>query len=93
VNESRSSEADERFATRLGEEIRAVLGPSITLDVVAVGGHGPVSLVATCLVNGEPRDITGEGATLLEASRNLINAAAELRLADAWTRLEASSRG
>ena len=57
---------------------------------MTVTGTRPVSVSAECLVDGHPRTVTGEGATLLDASRALIRAAAELRLADAWARLEAS---
>ena len=84
------NEADERFAARLGEEVRKVLGPVLTLDGVQVDGAGPVTLTAVCVAAGTRHTVGGEGETLLEASRALVQSAAELRLADAWTRREAS---
>ena len=85
------NDADERFASRLADEIRGVLGPTIELDRVVVDRTGPTTVIAECVIDGDRRDVAGEGPTLLEASQALIRAAAELRLADAWTRLEASS--
>jgi hypothetical protein len=90
MSEVRLPDADARFAARLGEEIRGVLGPAIELDGVTVMGEGPVSLIAACRVDGRRHDVVGEGATLLDASRSLIRAAAELRLTEAWSALEAS---
>lgn len=86
------NEADERFAARLGEEVRKVLGPVLELDEVRVdGGSGPVTLTAVCIAAGTRHTVHGRGGTLLEASRALVQSAAELRLADAWTRLEAAN--
>lgn len=84
------NEADERFAARLGEEVRKVLGPVLELDEVRVDGSGPVTVTAVCVAAGTRHTVRGEGGTLLEASRALVQSAAELRLADAWTRLEAA---
>lgn len=88
MSETRLPDADQRFALRLAEEIRGVLGPAIVLDGVSVRGTGPVSLAAACRIDGRRRDVVGEGATLLDASRALMRAAAEVRLGEAWSALE-----
>ena len=80
-------DANERFAQRLADELSGVLGVGIALQMVSVEGETPVAIRATCLVDGQIRDLTGTGATILEASRDLIRAAAELRLAAAWWRI------
>lgn len=84
---SAMTEAQAQFAGRLAEEVQAVLGPSITIEIVAITGEGPVSIVADCRTDGRLDAIVGRGATLLDASRDLITAAAELRLGAAWQRL------
>ena len=81
------TEAQSQFADRLAEEVQAVLGPTITMESVAVTGDGPVTIVADCRTDGRLEAIAGQGATLLDASRAVITAAAELRLGAAWQRL------
>lgn len=81
------TEAQAKFADRLAEEVQAVLGPSITIETVTITGEGPVTIVADCRTDGRLDAIAGRGATLLDASRDLITAAAELRLGAAWQRL------
>ena len=81
------SEAQTRFAERLSEEVEAVLGPSGAIDTVTISGDGPVTIVTACRIDDRIHEMAGEGATLLEASRALITAAAELRLSAAWHRL------
>jgi hypothetical protein len=85
--EQAMSEAEARFAERLAEEVQAVLGMGLVIDSVSLAGEGPVAILATCLVDGQTRDLAVQGETLLDASRELIRAAAELRLAAAWSRL------
>ena len=80
-------DANERFAERLAREVEGVLGVGIALDDVSLEGESPVSIHATCLVDGQLHELVGTGPTILEASRDLIRAAAELRLASAWWRL------
>lgn len=84
-----SAEANARFGERLAREIEGVLGVGIAADALDVEGDGNQSATigAMCLVDGQPRVLTGHGASLLEASRDLIRAAAELRLAAAWWRI------
>jgi hypothetical protein len=91
------ADADARFGERLAREIEGVLGVGIAVNEVAVdgpgegagegSGEGPATIHATCLVDGQARELVGTGDTLLEAARDLIRAAAELRLASAWWRL------
>ena len=79
--------ANERFAQRLAEELSGVLGVGIALEAVSIEGERPVTILATSLVDGQVRDLRGTGETILDASRDLIRGAAELRLAAAWWRL------
>lgn len=81
------ADANERFAQRLADELAEVLGVGIALETVSVEGQTPVTIQATCLVDGQVRAIVGSGETILEAARDLIRAAAELRLAAAWWRI------
>ena len=87
MNAAAMTEAQSQFADRLAEEVQAVLGPSITIETVAITGDGPVTIVADCWTDGRLEAITGRGESLLEASRDLITAAAELRLGAAWQRM------
>jgi hypothetical protein len=82
-----AADANDRFAQRLAEEIAGVLGVGIALEAVSVEGETPVRLRATCMVDGQVRELAGTGATMLDAARDLIRAAAELRLAAAWWRM------
>jgi hypothetical protein len=84
---SGQADANEQFAKRLAREVEGVLGVGIALQHVSLAGELPVQIRATCLVDGLARELLGEGATILEASRDLIRRAAELRLASAWWRL------
>lgn len=80
-------DANQRFAERLAREVEGVLGVGIALTDVSLEGDSPVSIHATCLVDGQLREFVGTGSTILEASRELIRAAAEVRLGAAWWRL------
>ena len=81
------TEAQVQFADRLAEEVQAVLGSSIAIETVEISGDGPVTIVAKCREGARVESIAGRGPTLLDASRNLITAAAEHRLGAAWHRL------
>jgi hypothetical protein len=87
MNRAGMTEAQAQFADRLAEEVQAVLGPTMTIEVVAIIGDGPVTIVADCRTGDRLEPVTGRGSTLLDASRDLITAAAELRLGAAWQRL------
>jgi hypothetical protein len=80
-------DANERFAQRLAHEVEAVLGVGIALEEVSLVGETPSRILATCLVDGQLRELEGTGDSILEASRDLIRKAAEVRLAAAWWRL------
>lgn len=80
-------DANERFAERLAAELEGVLGVGIALDSVTVEGETPVTIQATCLVDGQIHDLRGSGPTILDAARDLIRRAAELRLSAAWWRI------
>jgi len=87
MNPAAMTEAQAQFADRLAEEVQAVLGPTMTLEIVAITGDGPVTIVADCRMADRLEPVIGRGPTLLDASRDLITAAAELRLSAAWQRL------
>jgi hypothetical protein len=80
-------DANEQFATRLSAEVAGVLGAGITLEHVSVAGDAPVVIRASCLIGGRSRTFESSGVTLLDAARDLIRAAAELRLSSAWSRM------
>lgn len=83
----RMTEAEERFALRLAEDLEQVLGVGISVADLEIVGDGPVRLRATLLAEGAIRDIEADGETSLEAYRALLRAAAELRLERAFWRL------
>lgn len=81
------TEAEERFAERLAEDIGRVLGAGFAIDDVSIESNGRVHVYATVLAEGHIEAIDVEAASLLEAYPELIRRAAELRLAGAWTRM------
>ncbi len=83
----RMTEAEERFAQRLAEDLERVLGVGIAVSDLQITGEGPVRLRATVLAEGAIRDIEGDGETSLDAYRELVRAAAELRLERAFWRM------
>lgn len=80
----RMTEAEERFAERLAEDLEQVLGQGIIVRDVEIASDGPVFIRVACLVDGQIRELEARGETMLEAYREVIRAAAELRLASAW---------
>lgn len=80
----RMTEAEERFAERLAEDLEQVLGQGIIVRDVEIASDGPVFIRVACLVDGQIRELEARGETMLEAYREVIRAAAELRLAAAW---------
>jgi hypothetical protein len=76
------SEADERFAARLAEDLVPYLGPEITLVDLDIGevGWNPARLRATCAFKGGSEILETDGETRLDAYNQLILRAAELRL-------------
>jgi hypothetical protein len=78
------TEAEERFAERLAEDLEQVLGAGIIVRDVEIDSDGAVLVRVACLVDGQIRELEARGETMLEAYREVIGAAAELRLAAAW---------
>lgn len=89
----RMTEAEERFAVRLADDLEQVLGVGIAVSDLEIQGEGqgdgPVRLRATLLAEGSIRDIEADGETSLDAYRALLRVAAELRLERAYWRLVA----
>jgi hypothetical protein len=77
------SEADDRFAERLAEDLGRILGTGILLEELDLGPDedDPARIRAVCLFDGRSEVLEAEGATRLEAYNRLVMAAAELRLA------------
>ena len=83
------SEADERFAARLAEDLAQILGTGILIDELDLGptDDGPARIRVLCLFDGGAETIEAEGDTRLEAYNRLVRAAAEMRLAIAARRM------
>lgn len=76
------SEADERFAQRLADDLALILGTGIVLADVDLGPEeGPARIRAVCLFDGRSEVLEAAGETRLEAYHRLVRGAAELRLA------------
>ncbi len=78
------SDADERFAARLADDLERVLGEGILVTELEIGRDGGVAIHLACLVEGQVREIDVRAEDLLDAYRQVVRAAAELRLAGAW---------
>jgi hypothetical protein len=87
------SEADQRFADRLAEDLSRILGTGILIDRLDFGdageapsengddgGDGPARIRVICLFDGRAETLEAEGETRLEAYNRLVIAAAEFRL-------------
>lgn len=83
------SEADERFAERLAEDLGRILGTGIIIDELDLGptGDSPAKIRVLCLFDGGAETLEAEGETRLEAYNRLVHAAAEMRLAIAARRM------
>ena len=83
------SEADERFAARLADDLGRILGTGIIIDDLDLGAtdEGPARIRVLCLFDGGAETLEAEGETRLEAYDRLIRAAAEMRLAIATRRM------
>ena len=84
---SRMTEADEQLAKWLREDLEPVLGPGIVLTNVqlATGDRAVVQLVYR--VDDGSHTLEIEAPDVLEAYQRAIKAAAEVRLALAWSRI------
>ena len=77
------SEADQRFAERLAEDLARILGTGIFIDrleFAADDDDGPARIRVLCLFDGRMEALEAEGETRLEAYNRLIVKAAEFRL-------------
>jgi len=87
------SEADQRFADRLVEDLARILGAGIMIDHLEFGEDdgadtrpqsGPARIRVLCLFDGRTETLEAEGETRLEAYNRLVIKAAEFRLGIAW---------
>jgi hypothetical protein len=79
------NDAEERFAERLAEDIKHVLGVGIAIDDLELSvGEGEARVVATLLIDGRVEQIEATGPDLLSLYRPLVQRAAEVRLASAF---------
>lgn len=80
------SEADQRFAKRLAEDLAGILGTGILIDRLEFADEaddaddGPARIRILCLFDGRMEALEAEGETRLEAYNRLIVKAAEFRL-------------
>jgi hypothetical protein len=81
------TEADQRFADRLAEDLARILGTGILIDRLDFGDtdgesveDGPARIRVICLFDGRMEALEAEGETRLEAYNRLIVKAAEFRL-------------
>lgn len=83
------SEADERFAERLAEDLGRILGTGIIIDDLRLGPNEgtPTKIRVLCLFDGGMEVLEVGGETRLEAYNRLVLAAAELRLSVAARRM------
>ena len=82
------TDAEERFAERLGQDLERVLGAGIAIDDIELSTAGDRAHVrATLLVEGRVETIETEAADVVALYRPLIERAAEIRLAGAFWRM------
>ena len=77
------TEADQRFAERLAEDLARILGTGILIDRLELADDaddGPARIRVLCLFDGRMEALEAEGETRLEAYNRLIVKAAEFRL-------------
>jgi hypothetical protein len=76
------TEADERFAARLAEDLSRILGTGIVIDDLSFAEDGHRARIRVlCLFDGRAETLETDGETNLEAYDRMVKAAAELRLA------------
>ena len=83
------TEADERFAARLAEDLGRILGTGIVIDELRLSptDDWPAKIRVLCLFDGTSEVLEVAGETRLEAYNKLVRAAAEMRLAIAARRM------
>jgi len=77
-------DADARFAERLADDLERVLGEGILIPELTIGRDGRVVIHLACLTDGQVRAVDIESDDLLDAYRDAVRAAAEIRLGAAW---------
>jgi hypothetical protein len=78
-----TSEADQRFAERLAEDLARILGTGILIDQLEFADDAddrPARIRIMCLFDGRMEALEAEGKTRLEAYNRLVVKAAEFRL-------------
>src|SRR3954454_9271469 len=79
------TEAEERFAVRLAQDLDRVLGVGIAIDDVEIrSGDGGATVRATLLIGDRVETIEETGSDVLALYGPLIRRAAELRLRTAF---------
>jgi hypothetical protein len=82
------TDAEERFAERLGIDLERVLGAGIAIDDIELSAADDRARVrATLLVEGRVETIEAEAPDILALYRPVIERAAELRLGAAFWRM------
>ncbi len=81
------NDAQARLAERLAPDLERVLGTAIQIDDLTIEGEGPVMVRVVCLIEGRSRQIEARGETAIEAITEMIQLAAETRLAAAFGQL------
>ena len=83
------TEADERFAARLAEDLGRILGTGILIEDLDLGAADdePAKIRVLCLFDGGSEVLEVAGETRLEAYNKLVRAAAEMRLGIAARRM------
>jgi hypothetical protein len=82
VSTTGPSEADERFAARLAEDLGRILGAGIIIEELDLGDSeaSPARIRVVCLFDARSEVLEAVGDTRLDAYKRLVTAAAELRL-------------
>ncbi len=78
------NDVEAQLAERLATDLERVLGTGILVEDLEIEGEGPVTINVACLVDGQSREIRGEGESAIEAMSNVVRLAAELRLSAAF---------
>jgi hypothetical protein len=79
------TDAEERFAERLADDVQRVLGVGIAIDDIQLDlRDGTASVVATLLIGDRVETIEAVGHDVLALYRPIVQRAAEIRLRTAF---------
>lgn len=79
------TDAEERFAERLADDVQRVLGVGIAIDDIEVHvDDGTASVVATLLIGDRVETIEAVGGDVVALYRPIVQRAAEIRLRTAF---------